>query len=198
MFIILQIFQLPMGLASEEELSAARSRLYGCISTRDSINITWQEFMSYLLQFKFDQVIINANDKMLESIAETSGVESNSVKSDTAKMIKRKKKGERKVKSHIKKKKVYDSQGHLVTAEQLMTLVKEKAAKDKEKTAKDKAMAMKSRKSKDSKENFKPVSGQESKEVVRRPPPPRSFVIGSQMNSGKLGGRHLQLHVFPE
>jgi hypothetical protein len=26
---------------------------------------------------------------------------------------------------------------------------------------------------------------------------PRSYVIGSRMNSGKLGGRHLQLHVFP-
>ena len=185
-----------MGLAGVDELAAAYSSLFRIIATQHVSYITWQEFMSFLLTFD----VTNSNNPDNKE-----GKENN----NTTQNIKPKKK---KMKP---KELVYDSHGHLLTtAERLAIAKKEKdsavntgkpsnikkptatSVKPNEKGA-FKGVAMDKVNNTNHKYVHGPLPSPSRMKKSKSDITPRTYVIGSQMNMGKLGGRHLQLHVFP-
>ena len=201
-----------MGLVDEDELIKAFHGLFDMISTLEEDFITWPEFMSYLLHCHLDA------DPQQQEPHHTVVT-----KQSTKKAGERKKKSKTKGKRLQQEHTMYDARGHLVSTHDRKLTERTKETKLNTNiniTTKPKGK-MKSKEGKHvsstAKENWCSPSYQNkvsekknattpaipdgaaetSAQEEKTTPAPRTYVIGSKMNSGKLGGRHLQLHVFP-
>jgi len=208
------VLRLPMGLASHEDLEASRLRVFKSMKTQYADKITWQEFMSYLLYFKLNSTNDdsksdnNHNDnghddsssRTKDATDEVEGT-SDSVSTNDSNMKKEDVKGEKKLKvtkCGKKKKLYYDAQGHLVGARS-----KSKGMKGKKGNKQPKENINDNGVTRDGKIHV--IGGEGSISVGKDDHhvksnsydfPTRAYAIGSKINTGKQGSRHLQLHVF--
>ena len=154
------------------------------ISTSHQDYITWQEFISYLLCYPNDN-----NQQQEKGQLSDKEILSTTSSATSSRRIKKKKK----VKSI--KKLCYDMDGRLITKGSKKSLPSSMMNNNTHVENSNNTVEGVNKSNDDKRVEVLDLNNN-NKNNNEKKLPQRSFVIGSKMNTGKLGGRHLQLHVY--